>query len=470
MAQMVLAVAPETGDSAHFTTRFNRPLRLGPKTQVHVKSAVMTLYGSLEVELGVNDTFSVQLIAGDATTAVNVTVPSGEYASPAALANAVAAAYNNQVGIVPVVDSTLPAGSPAVQCFSAAACTFTAPNYTLSIMGPQQAVRPPASMVLAPDVTTGGGVNIVRAGAGGDWSGYGYVPVAPSFGSSTLMCCIDNSATAAWSGMLAYAGQMLPEIAPPNTRAAIVMERAGAVPLIFVDGFLVAPNGAIGGAPQQGEYFRIESVAGALNFQRGMGGTPANPPLVWQTMHTEANFSIAGSFPVYNMFSVGTMRGLFWTPGLSLTPPPLAANNFGAINPSTQKSATFDNLGLLMGFRPGQAYVSADAAPTVSLVGDQPITAGGVFPSLQIRFNNLPIESYDGASGRVQPIAASLNKDALTVVNNGLQLLYTDPHPTPLACRFVNETALNSLEVEIVDTDGNRATLVGRTQVVVIFS
>jgi hypothetical protein len=228
-----------------------------------------------------------------------------------------------------------------------------------------------------------------------------------------------------------------------------------------------------------GEYFRIIREGGNVLFQRAVGGTAQIPPLkaAWQTIHEEIGArSMSGLYAVYSLYSPGqTMRGLFWTPGLTTSPPPLrtagAEQIFGAVNPATQKSITFTNdLGLLCGFVPGRTYTSTASAPTVSFSSDQPLTVGGFFPSLNIFVNNLPISTFNGRSGRVEPIIASINKNTLSITNDGLQLLYENPAPYPLACRFANETAVDTLEIEVRDSDGNRATLSGRSSVVLIFS
>jgi len=466
MAQIVYAVAPSSAESNFWTTRLSRPVRMGPKSSVHCKSATMVLKNVTEIETGVNDTFVVQLVSGDLNSQVLVIVPAGEYASSADLAAAIQNAFNNQIPGLQIVGDT---GQPE-NVYASCMCSFNAPAFIFTVLGPQQPQPFPDDPLSEFSTTaqwTPGqpvGTSIQRTAPGAaDWYGWVRVLTAGSAGSSQLSCQVDPAAPAGWAGMLGYRAPTGADTDPtePNTTTVAIVMTLGAPPEILVNGQVVAPNGAVGGVVAAGDVFRIFRLAGNIGFVRVVG---ANEVL----MHNAGAIDLRAQLAFGSIFAGGVLAGLRWTPGIRPVQGP-ALNQLGAVNPNSVKSIVFGALGEATGFVPQKTYTAA-AGATAVFTSDTPILLQNTYPSVQILVRNLPLLAWDGNTGRPAPIVASVPKVALMQLQDGQQLLYTDPAPTPIACRFADEQSITELVLELQDTDGDRVETTGRTQIVLVIT
>jgi hypothetical protein len=489
MATLLLATAPDSANAANYTARFNRAITLGPKSKVYVKSASMTLGQSYAVQTGSNDT--VQYATGPTNPLMTATVASGEYTGRDILAAAATTALNNAAEVQNLQDTAT--GLYVETCSSSSVAT-NATNILFNILGPQVSTNfPPAGAT--PDDTfqarncelssTGSGVLRKATPAETNWRNFVYVNPAHSRGSGIFQFSIDTKAVKATRILGGLAAQRATDMDPTRATLGILAE-LGKDPEIYVDGLLVAANGPGGlHVCQQGDYFRIVRSANTVTFMRA-NGLPAVPApgavSPWEVIHEIVGRQTTNLRAFVTLFNPNTRaNSLRYTPDISApftmqydsadeTEEEAAASAaLGAIDPTMLKRTICGNIGILLGFKPGVQYNSTAAATGV-ITSDQAPSTTGVFPSVQIRCPSLPVETWDSASGQVQPILANIDKQSLIQDLSGLQQLYVEYSPTPIKCYFREPTAISSVQILITDTDGNiLEDLTGRTTVMLAF-
>jgi hypothetical protein len=428
---------------------------MGPRSAVYAKSAICLLRNVTGVEAGVNDSFEVELVAGDTDTMTSCTVAAGEYDSASALAAAIQTAFNESVPFIYLPDST----GEEVTTFATLLCTFNAPNFVLTLVGPQSMNAFGDDSVLTAGVEWvpgEEGTQITRTAPGPDWSEHVLVENNSVRGSTNLEMQVDPAAGAGWQAMVAYVVGTPANISPENTAYAIVAE-LGQLPRLYVGGVEVAaPNGVLGGVVAAGELFSLNHSEGFVGFERRADVNSGDTE-----MH-EVVGVVSGLTDVIALYSQGTtVTNLARVPGLQ----PVGSNDF---NESTIKSLRFGELGTSVGFVPQKIYTNPVAAPTATFTSDTPILLQNEYPSVKILCRSLPLQVWDGTTGRNLPILASIPKTALVQQQEGQQLLYVDPAPEPIACRFADEQAVSDLVFELQDTDGNRVETTGRTEIVLV--
>jgi hypothetical protein len=118
----------------------------------------------------------------------------------------------------------------------------------------------------------------------------------------------------------------------------------------------------------------------------------------------------------------------------------------------------------ILGF--SQGPVKGPRANSVTFSSDSPAYLHAAEQSLEVRLQNLPVQSHSGSTGEASQTVALVPR--LNRINGG-ELYYSPGYSQPVSIKFAGPTATNQFSIEIRDQEGDLADLEGKVSIALRF-